>query len=243
MPADTPQPPRDGRHYHQFAPGLLPAADWVFEPAELQRRELITRRASGRHSAYLFRCGEHGYVLRHYWRGGIVARLVEDRYLWTGLERTRAWREWQLLRTLTADGLPVPQPAGLRVIRRGLLYRADLITLELPQTRTLVEHLEQEALEPNTWRRIGATIRRLHERGAWHADLNARNILLDADGGIFVIDWDKGALRPPRARWMQANLDRLQRSLAKLAMQEPTLHYDDHCMAELRAGHAAAADG
>lgn len=52
----------------------------------------------------------------------------------------------------------------------------------------------------------------------WHADLNAWNILLDAHADVWLIDFDRGRLRPPAVSWQQANLARLRRSLEKLGM-------------------------
>ena len=65
------------------------------------------RAAGGRGTVAFVRDGERRWVLRHYRRGGLVARLLDDRYLWTGADRTRAFREWRLLRELRAAG-----PAG-----------------------------------------------------------------------------------------------------------------------------------
>ena len=64
--------------------------------------------------------------------------------------------------------------------------------------------------------RIGGTIARFHLAGACHADLNAHNILVAADGGVSLIDFDRGRLRKPHFSWQQANLARLLRSLRKL---------------------------
>ncbi|HET7557816.1 MAG TPA: lipopolysaccharide kinase InaA family protein, partial [Rhodanobacteraceae bacterium] len=36
-------------------------------------------------------------ALRHYHRGGMVAPILGDRYLWTGRERTRGFAEFRLL--------------------------------------------------------------------------------------------------------------------------------------------------
>jgi hypothetical protein len=45
------------------------------------------------------------WVLRHYRRGGAVARrLLADRYVWAGEERVRAFAEWRLLARLHASG-------------------------------------------------------------------------------------------------------------------------------------------
>jgi len=52
----------------------------------------------------------------------------------------------------------------------------------------------------------------LHAAGADHADLNAHNILLDGDGVVSVIDFDRGRLRNGGS-WMRRNLARLQRCL------------------------------
>jgi 3-deoxy-D-manno-octulosonic acid kinase len=45
-------------------------------------------------------------------------------------------------------------------------------------------------------------------------DLNCDNVL-HAPEGIWLIDFDRCRLRHPAQRWQQANLDRLQRSVAK----------------------------
>ncbi len=41
------------------------------------------------------------FVLRHFVRGGLVGKLVRDRYVWTGEDNTRSFREWRLLAKLT----------------------------------------------------------------------------------------------------------------------------------------------
>ena len=220
-------------------PELLPVEPWLFQPQALHERKLVRLRTKGRRSAYVFAFGNREYVLRHYWRGGLIGRLVADRYLWLGRERSRPLREWQLLQALYAASLPVPRPAALRIERCGPTYRADLITERLPSTDTLADRLEQAPLDASVWRQIGVTISRLHRRGAYHADLNARNILLGAEPGeIHVIDWDRGELRRPAASWQQANLDRLRRSLDKLSGLLTPFHFRAQDFEVLRAGYA-----
>ena len=57
---------------------------------------------------------------------------------------------------------------------------------------------------------------RFHRAGLDHADLNAHNILLDAAGNPWLIDFDRSRRRADGS-WRQSNLDRLARSLAKLS--------------------------
>jgi len=162
------------------------------------------------------------WVLRHYRRGGLPAKLVSDLYLWPGLALTRPWREWQLLSELHALGLPVPRPVAARVTRAFLGYRGDLITRRIPAARSLAELIRDRAGIP--WREIGACIRRFHAAGVWHADLNAHNILVDQETAVWLIDFDRGERRRPAPGWQQANLERLSRSLRKLGVDEGALH-------------------
>jgi len=96
-----------------------------------------------------------------------------------------------------------------------LTYRADLLTELIPGVDPLADQLDP-GLPRIRWWQIGQTLRRFHDAGFFHADLNARNILLDPEGGVYVIDWDRGRVRPP-GRWARANLARLRRSLVKLS--------------------------
>ena len=54
-----------------------------------------------------------------------------------------------------------------------------------------------------------------HATGSNHADLNAHNLLFDAAGKGWLIDFDKGELRIPATAWRERNLRRLRRSLLK----------------------------
>ncbi len=155
-------------------------------------------------------------ALRHYHRGGLAARVSADRYLWTGADRTRAFREFRLLVHLVRSGLPVAAPVAARYVRDGLTYRADILTRRIAVATTLAERLAQGSLDPALGAKVGQVIARFHAGGVWHADLNAHNVLVDGSGAIRLIDFDRGRLRTPAAYWRRGNLARLHRSFEKL---------------------------
>jgi 3-deoxy-D-manno-octulosonic acid kinase len=190
-------------------PGLF-ESDWLRAEGRL-----VSDNALGRGTAWLFAHAGGEYVLRHYHRGGAMAKLSRDQYLWAGLQASRAAREYHLLLRLAEWGLPVPRPLAAHVARRGAFYRCDLITARIADARTLAERLAEAELPAGIWQRVGQTIRRFHDAGVYHADLNANNILLDAADKPWLIDFDKGAFKAGE-KWKQANLDRLRRSLDKL---------------------------
>lgn len=191
---------------------------------------------AGRGTTRFFAHGGLQLVLRHYRRGGLPAWFLADRYLWLGLRRTRPWREWHLLASLHDRGLPVPRPVAARVVRHGIFYRGDLITERLP-AEPLSAWLRTAPLPAERWRGIGACIRRFHDAGVFHADLNAHNVLLAAEGPVFVIDFDRGELRTPGA-WCGANLRRLERSLRKLRDMHPDFHFSPDDWSSLLDGYA-----
>lgn len=217
-----------------------------FEPAWWRARRAEVGSASGRGTVMFVRApdGDGVWVLRHYLRGGWVARLSRDRYFWTGLESTRAWREWRLTRHLRELGLPVPVPIAARVVRHGLAYSADLITRRIEDAQTLARVLRERALPAEAWQQLGATLRRLHDAGVRHDDINVSNILVHADGNFHVIDFDRAVLIAPGA-WREQNLARFRRSLEKHCRLTPSFAFSEVNWNALRTGYAgpAAATG
>lgn len=193
---------------------LSHAGQELFQPEHWRSQRALQNAIGGRGGAFIIAAPGGDWVLRHYHRGGFAARLSRDYYLWTGLGRSRPWREWRLLAELYKEGLPVPQPVAAQVRPGGLLYRGDLITRRIPDARSLAEELADAAQVP--WTEIGRCIRRFHDAGVWHADLNAHNILIDKQGRPYLIDFDRSERLPPRASWQATNLRRLYRSLNKL---------------------------
>ncbi|MCK7593259.1 3-deoxy-D-manno-octulosonic acid kinase [Pseudomarimonas salicorniae] len=179
-------------------------------------------------------------VLRHYRRGGAVARISADRYLWAGAGRTRSFAEFELLSTLLEMGLPVPPPLAARYRRCDpLRYTADLLTLEIPGARTLAELFPAVLEDAGAIEQLGLTLARFHRAGASHADLNAHNILLDRNGQWWLIDFDRGQLRAPRPGWWARRMDRLERSWRKLGVLQQARGLS--AWRQLRAVHDAAA--
>lgn len=235
----TPETRREGNHCILFDadritdPGAIP-----FDHRDSTPHEPVV--GAGRGGAWRVRVAGAVAALRQYRRGGLVARMLRSSYLWTGMERTRAFREWRLLAKLHADGLPVPAPLAARVVRTAWWYRAEILTEWLPDTRSLVTFLGQSEPEPRFWRRIGATLRAFHRKGACHADLNAHNVLIDGAGRVFVIDFDRGSLRDPAGRWTRANLARLRHSLEKVHATGAALYYTRDGWDALLDGYANA---
>lgn len=235
----TPESRRDGNCYILFDadratdPGAIP-----FDHRDSEPYEPVA--GAGRGGAWRVRVDGTVAALRQYRRGGLVANLLRSSYLWTGVERTRAFREWRLLARLHSDGLPVPAPIAARVVRTAWWYRAEIMTEWLADTRSLVTLLGESEPDPDMWRRIGATLRAFHRAGVFHADLNAHNVLIDRDERVFLIDFDRGALRDPAGRWTRANLTRLRRSLEKVHATGAALYYTREGWNALLDGYANA---
>ncbi len=212
----------------------------IFDPAHWQARGALETTRGGRGTVAFVRTNEgQRWVLRHYRRGGLIAHVTDDLYLWSGADRTRAFREWRLLRQLRAWGLPVPRPIAAHYRRHGPCYRADLLTAELPVRLTLAQALQVGPLSRETWREIGRCIGALHARGVQHADLNAHNVLLGEASAVYVLDFDRGRIRA-RGDWEQSVLARLQRSLCKVTQGLPEDRFNDSQWQLLVAGSSRA---
>lgn len=195
----------------------VPQADpkW-FDPASAGAQTIAER--GGRGAVWRIDTAAGPAVLRHYRRGGLIARLVRDSYLWLGPRRTRSYREFDLLVRLQALELPVPAPLAARWVRHGLSYEADLLTMEIPDARTLAEMLAEldASRHAGMLASLGRTLARFHRAGVVHADLNAHNILFDREASWWLIDFDRGRIRSPHEGWIRSRLDRLRRSMAKI---------------------------
>lgn len=176
---------------------------------------------AGRGAAW-FVCLDSGVdaVLRHYRRGGMVARLSRDRYVWTGAATTRAFAECRVLAYLYQQGCRVPRPLAAAWWRRMLTYEAAILVERLPHVQSLAQRVSQSGQLPasDVAGAVGQAIRAMHDAGVWHADLNAHNILIDQAGQAWLIDFDRArATGVVGQRRRQQNLQRLQRSLIKVA--------------------------
>jgi len=170
-------------------------------PGSLKRGSVISIEAGGKE-----------YVHRHYFRGGYPSRLIRDRYLWLGFKRTRPWREFVLLEKMKRNGLPVPTPALACVDRTHCSYTADLVTIRLPGP-SLAQCMDAHVAID--WPAIGRTIRRFHDQGIDHRDLNSHNIVLANEKEVYLLDFDRAREHRARGIWTQRNLSRLKRSLSK----------------------------
>lgn len=174
--------------------------------------------STGRAPVLICELPTESWVLRHYSRGGLVARFVEDHYVWRGLEATRAWRELDILAQMQAWQLPAPHPVAALVSRSGLVYRADIITVYIPGTQALSALLRSDPVRESLWRRIGAMLGSFHGRGVDHPDMTAHNILVDSEQRTFLVDFDNAVIRS-RGNWQKRGIARFQRSLRKVAME------------------------
>ncbi len=197
-----------------------------FDPKYWQERGELSGEARGRGTVHFVRTADKAFVLRHYHRGGLVAKISRDRYIWRGEGETRAFLEWQLLYHLHRAGLPVPTPVAARYVRQGITYTADLITEMLSDSVSLASLLQVRGIPILGWITIGRCIRMFHDLGVCHADLNAHNIMLVGDDSVYLVDFDRGRLMKP-GMWCDGNLVRLRRSLEKITYKLPPEHFSE----------------
>ena len=177
--------------------------DWFYPAYWGERARPVA--VGGRGGAWFIDDSEGAMVLRHYLRGGWVANVSRDGYLWHGANRVRSFAEFRLTRALHARGLPVPRPLAACYRRNGASYRAAILVERLEGVHSLAERAGVAGGDA-PWEETGRMLARFHRAGLDHADLNAHNILFDATGHGWLIDFDRGRLRVPETRWRERNL-------------------------------------
>lgn len=144
--------------------------------------------------------GVGAVVVKHYRRGGLVRHFVKDRYLGIGIPRPR--REYEMLETVRSLGVSSPEPM-VWAVRGRLFYRAFLVTRRIEGVRSLSE---MEGGNSDSCRaaveKAAGQIRILIENRIHHVDLHPGNVLLDREGQVYIIDFDKAR----RVTWRREKL-------------------------------------
>ena len=213
-----------------------------FDPSSWLHSEPVTgdQGSAGRGSTMFVGNIPRQFVLRHFVRGGLINKLVYDKYVWTGEDSTRSFLEWRMLARMSDRGLRVPRPAAARYCRQGPFYTADIITVRIPRVRPLSELIATEKCDSAFWQALGAAVQGFHSGGVYHADMNAHNLQIDEDGDLWMLDFDRGRLRHP-GPWQQRTLSRLHRSLDKIQAANASLFFTPADWEQFLEGYFSAA--
>lgn len=180
--------------------------------------------SGGRGGAWFLQGPFGAAVLRHYLRGGQMARVSRDRFVWHGVGQVRSHRELALLAHMRHLQLPVPKPLASIHWRQGLTYRQAILIGRIEGAQTLAALLQAGVGDHSAWRRIGKMLAHFHQARFFHADLNAHNVLLDAAGQPCLIDFDKGKrMRKGDNAWREETLTRFARSVRKVSGRNTAL--------------------
>ena len=187
------------------------------EPEGWRRRLAAAAGPSGRGATAIVELSSAGPAhLKRLRRGGFAGPLWGDRFLGT----RRVLDNLRVPVELRRRGVPTPAPLALLI---------DGVGSTLVRAWLAVERIEGEDLRAclvpgrpggtETLARAMALVRRMHERGLEHRDLNLGNLLI-RDGQVpeaFVIDLDGARLHagPLGFRERQRALRRLERSYVK----------------------------
>ncbi|MCP4035919.1 MAG: hypothetical protein GY733_03200 [bacterium] len=154
--------------------------------------------------------------------GGALARLTGARF--ASLERPLA--ELRVTAELARRGAPIPDAGFVLGRRHGLFWQAAVGSVEiegcLDGAAFLAGNPDARRLE-NAARAAGRSVRRFHDLGGRHADLQIENLVLTEERKalrVWLVDLDRARIEtalPPRRRIRE--LMRLHRSLRKRGLQ------------------------
>lgn len=161
-------------------------------------------------------------VVRHYVHGGLLRKVTGERFAGS----RRFLDEVRVSEHLRACGVNTPEVLGLLVHAGKLGFcRGALVTRMVEEGQDLLDFLRSSqgralvsdpAARRKLLRSAAVETRKMHDSGVLHADLHVKNLLLGADGSIFILDLDRARMGKKIGRnGRLANLIRLGRSLEK----------------------------
>jgi 3-deoxy-D-manno-octulosonic acid kinase len=180
----------------------------------------VARAFTGRGAAYVM----NDWVVRHYRRGGLIAKLSHDAYVRAGTPRP--FCELHASVAARRKHVPTPEVVAAIVYPGVATYRGDIATRLIPDSRSLADiairaQRADAPLRIEAWRAAGSLLRIAFDAGVHHADLNLGNILI-AGGRALLIDLDRahvsdGAVGASQRAAMIARFHRSRRKLEAAA--------------------------
>ncbi len=180
--------------------------------------EKWTPLTGGRDNIFLFEIDKNFLIsLKLYSHGGIFKYLFPEYLFFTN----RFLNEFHLYRDILKNELPIPEYLGGFWRKEMGLYKCGVITRYISDTITLENFLNDvlTSIEDkyNILIKCGKAIKKMHDLGIFHYDLQIRNILVHKQSkSIYLIDFDKAKRMSPLNLFCRSlNLMRLKRSFIK----------------------------
>lgn len=206
---------RDGNLRFESVVALEPAHLEALTAVMQQAPAGAEQRLSGRVSvSRLALAGIGPVVVKHYRRGGLIGRLLQDRYLYSARHRCR--KELEVLARVRRLGVGAARPLAC-AFTTGIVYRCWLVTAEIPAAVTLAALSQTHPTAAiGCTRQAAAQIRLLIQHRILHVDLHPGNVLVDAEGRVYLIDFDRARrYRRGAASLCRRLKRRWQRAVAK----------------------------
>ncbi len=157
-------------------------------------------------------------VVRQYRHGGFWRFLSGARFF----SQKRFLAELKTQQQAALIGVPVPEAVAVIVVekkRQPVFVKGYFVTVKLPDCQTLPEFLwsAPSSTRLQIFFKLGTYLKKLHERGIFYTDMHVKNILVNAVGEPYLIDFDKSRnfAKSLSERLRRANLRRFLRSLEK----------------------------
>ncbi|MEJ2067094.1 MAG: lipopolysaccharide kinase InaA family protein [Deltaproteobacteria bacterium] len=190
----------------------------LLNPSGLWKRSSPSDHLMGRGEVLLIKGKQGEVAVRKYRHGGLLRRLTGDLFFFGA----RPFQEAAVTEEVKSAGVPTVEILAAIIDRRwGGWYRGYLVTRYLSTATDLISYLDEE---PQGERRkaviakAGEAVKKMHQRGIYHADLHLKNFLVEGKSSkVYLIDFDKSKVFPrlkPSKR--MKNLKRLDRSAEKL---------------------------
>jgi 3-deoxy-D-manno-octulosonic acid kinase len=160
-------------------------------------------------------------VLRQYSHGGLLRAITGNLYFFGA----RSFRELALTEEIRSCGIPtIPTIGAIHHFIFFPFYQAYFLSLEVPLAVDLIQYFNEIEAHPSrenisskrkTIRSVGLLIRKFHQAGFFHGDLQLKNILVAGDH-LLLIDFDRSYRKSVLSvKERTKNLLRLNRSVEK----------------------------
>jgi tRNA A-37 threonylcarbamoyl transferase component Bud32 len=214
---------------------------------EAAREAIAGHYAAMQHNrAQIRKQSKNSIISTHTPRTGSPAAICVKQYPYRGIRyglkslftRSRARNSWVAGNALLLRGISTPLPLALVEQKLGLLVMESfLITEWLTGARELNDYilgLAQQEAPPSVKHAfitsLAATLRDLHEKGIYHADLKSTNILVQETGAsawrFSFVDLDRVAFRGSLSFYERANnLAQINASVSRLVSAKERLKF------------------